>query len=373
MASGGSLASRPVTAVDRIPVGEGCPHVPVGRPHVSVNVRAREVTVAAARRRGGVAVVVDADETRDARIARVAASPPRSRRYGAAASAAAASFAGEGLGATSGALPEASARRRRDCFAAAVASRADAATAANASDASEAPSLASKDIRGGLGSRARWRVSRRRVSRCPGACSGVPSLASLASRAPPRPRADAETPSSSEDMRTTSSSSEEEPRAPASACAKCRASGPSGCVATRVRRPRGLEVSERNTSGSTANATRASPSRASRRRSARASAGASLAVSVSSSVIICTTVTPAGRMGDAEDLCGSSKTLPCGVAVGEGATWRNVSVAAAPAFGWPALPPSSPLPVKVTAKGSVSLQDAAGHTLATVTVDATVE
>ena len=38
-----------------------------------------------------------------------------------------------------------------------------------------------------------------------------------------------------------------------------------------------------------------------------------------------------------------------------------------------ALPSSSPLPVKVTAKGSVSLQDAAGHTLATVTVDATVE
>eukprot|EP00228_Micromonas_bravo_P000147 CAMPEP_0203008750 /NCGR_PEP_ID=MMETSP1401-20130829/8298_1 /ASSEMBLY_ACC=CAM_ASM_000894 /TAXON_ID=38833 /ORGANISM="Micromonas pusilla, Strain CCAC1681" /LENGTH=48 /DNA_ID= /DNA_START= /DNA_END= /DNA_ORIENTATION= len=48
MASGGSLASRPVTAVDRMPVGEGCPHVPVGRPHVSVNTRAREVTVAAA-------------------------------------------------------------------------------------------------------------------------------------------------------------------------------------------------------------------------------------------------------------------------------------------------------------------------------------
>ena len=68
MASGGSLASRPVTAVDRIPVGEGCPHVPVGRPHVSVNVRAREVTVAAARRPGGGAGVVEAAETPGARL-----------------------------------------------------------------------------------------------------------------------------------------------------------------------------------------------------------------------------------------------------------------------------------------------------------------
>ena len=80
----------------------------------------------------------------------------------------------------------------------------------------------------------RWRKRRRRRRRRRrgGAANGfglrgvaspsasvLDSLASLASRAPPRPRADAASPSSSEDMRTTSSSSEEDPRTPASACA----------------------------------------------------------------------------------------------------------------------------------------------------------
>jgi len=123
---------------------------------VSTKVRAREVTVTAERRRGVVVVV---EETLDARIARVAALPPRSRLYGVAASAAAANFAGESLGVTSDAPLDESARRRRECFAAADASRADAATAANASDASETPhsesdaSLLAKDSLGGLGSR----------------------------------------------------------------------------------------------------------------------------------------------------------------------------------------------------------------------------
>ena len=278
MASGGSLASRPVTAVDRIPVGEGCPHVPVGRPHVSVNVRAREVTVAAARRRGGVAVVVDADETRDARIARVAASPaiaPIRRRR----SAAAAGLRGRGLGRDVRVPPEASAAAAR--FSPPPWPARGRRERGERLRRERGASSHRRTYAAGSG-RARGGTSRGGASRDARARSGVPPR--LLARARRRARADAAR-LVLEDMHDVVLLGGGPARA-GERLRLFRASGPSGCVATRARRggPRGLEVSERNTPGSTANATRASPrARRGGARARRAPPPGPLAVSVSSS------------------------------------------------------------------------------------------
>ena len=144
-ACGGTFLARPLVtfrpdiAVWRIPVGLGCPHVPVGRPQVSVTPRERPVVCAAARRRDATVLLdssIAAMETLDARRACNADSSRAGlRRIGVSASAAAARFAGEGFAGVACADPTREPGPRRAAVAAVAAACADAATAANASDA----------------------------------------------------------------------------------------------------------------------------------------------------------------------------------------------------------------------------------------------